>query len=126
MISCPHYDKIESNGALRATSFEKMMKMHCGEYALVIDNWAGIIINGENYKLVKRKGKTGSVSPNGTYTSNPKIGTPGAWTIEIDSNTGTMIRNPVSEIGVLREISNTARFIVQSQMLAPARKFNPQ
>ncbi len=126
MISCPHYDKIESNGALRATSFEKMMKMHCGEYALVIDNWAGIIINGENYKLVKRKGKSGSVAPNGTYTSNAKIGKPGAWTIEIDSNSGAMIRNPVSETGVLGEISKPARFIVQSQMLAPARKFNPQ
>jgi dipeptidase E len=126
MIACPHYDKIESNGALRATSFEKMMKMHSGEYALVIDNWAGIMINGDKYQLVKRQGKSGSVGPNGEYTSNPKIGKPGAWTIEIDPITGFMIRNPVSEKGFIGDISKSPRYIVESQMIKPARKFNPQ
>ncbi len=126
MIACPHYDKIESNGALRATSFEKMMKMHCGEYALVIDNWAGIIINGNSYKLVKRYGKSGSVTPSGKYTSNPKIGKPGAWTISINPNNGETIRTIVPDSGYLSEISKPARFITQSQMLEPARKLKTQ
>jgi dipeptidase E len=126
MIACPHYDKIESNGALRATSFDKMMKMHGGEYALVIDNWAGIIINGNSYKLVKRDGKSGSVTASGKYSSNPKIGKPGAWTISINPKNGETIRTIVPNSGHLSEISKPARFITQSQMLEPARKFNPQ
>jgi dipeptidase E len=126
MISCPHYDKIESNGTLRATSFENMMKMHSGEYGLVIDNWAGIIIDGEKYTLVHRQGKSGSVDSNGHYTTDPKKGKPGSWTISINSENGNLQRSLVPRQGHVNNISKKAKYIVQSQMLSPARKFNPQ
>jgi dipeptidase E len=30
-LVCPHHDRVQSNGVLRATDFEEMMKRHPGE-----------------------------------------------------------------------------------------------
>lgn len=31
-LVCPHYDRVQSNGVLRATDFEEMIKRHPGEH----------------------------------------------------------------------------------------------
>lgn len=31
-LVCPHYDRVQSNGVLRATDFQGMLKRHSGEH----------------------------------------------------------------------------------------------
>ena len=45
-LCCPHYDKIQSNGILRATDFSAMMTRHANERGIGIDHWAALSIEG--------------------------------------------------------------------------------
>jgi len=53
-LCCPHYDKIQSNGILRATDFNDMMTRHVNERGIGIDHWAALSIEG-TYKIEKLK-----------------------------------------------------------------------
>ena len=53
-LCCPHYDKIQSNGILRATDFNAMMTRHVNERGIGIDHWAALSIEG-TYKIEKLK-----------------------------------------------------------------------
>jgi dipeptidase E len=81
-LLCPHYDMTGSNGVHRAVSFTGMLQHHSGEYAVGIDNWAALMIDGENYQVISREGKQGSVGPNGAFSEN-RTGVPGLWKLRI-------------------------------------------
>ena len=124
-LFCPHYDKVEGNGQLRASNFSDIMRLHSGETGIALDNWAALKINGRYYELISRKNKTGSVDQNGNYVSNSKMGRPGGWILETDQMTGRVIRRLLPEKGDISDILIPAKYIVQSQMLPVARKQNP-
>ena len=48
-LVCPHHDKMQSNGLLRARDFNSMLKRHSGERGICIDHWAGLVIDGDDY-----------------------------------------------------------------------------
>jgi len=124
-LFCPHYDKVEGNGQLRASNFSDIMRLHSGETGIALDNWAALKINGRYYEVISRKDKTGSVDKNGNYVSNSKMGRPGGWTLETEPITGRVVRRPLPEKGEISDILIPAKYIVQSQMLPVARKQNP-
>jgi len=39
-LVCPHYDKVQSNGVLRANDFDDMLLRHSSERGVGIDHWA--------------------------------------------------------------------------------------
>jgi len=77
-LVCPHHDKVQSNGALRATDFDRMMLRHPTELGIGIDHWAGLRVQGDTYAVLSIPGKEGSVLPDGKFSSERK-GEPGVW-----------------------------------------------
>jgi len=124
-LFCPHYDKVEGNGQLRATNFSDMMKLHSGETGIALDNWSAMKINGSTYEIISRKGKHGSVGMNSEYVSDSKKGRPGGWRLEVDPITGKIMRTLLPTIGDTSSILTPAKYMVQSQMLSVARMQNP-
>ena len=60
-LVCPHHDKVQSNGILRAIDFDEMLKRHAGETGLAIDHWAALVVDGDRYSVLSVPGKPGSV-----------------------------------------------------------------
>ena len=123
-LFCPHYDKVESNGELRAKSFETMMKMHSGETGICVDNWAALVVDGDRYRVVSRHGKHGSVSSSGGYTDHRSSGTPGAFVVRIGTD-GKQSRSRVPTSGHIGSVAAEPEYVVQSPMLPVARLQNP-
>jgi dipeptidase E len=88
---CPHFDKTQSNGVLRANDFELMLKRHPQERGICIDHFAALIFEDETYRVLSLDGRPGSVLSNGTY-SDTREGVPGVWIKDIiDGNTITTL-----------------------------------
>ena len=51
-LCCPHHDRVQSNGVLRATDFDAMLLRHSGERGIAIDHWAALIIEGSEYRVL--------------------------------------------------------------------------
>lgn len=123
-LFCPHYDVIEGNGVLRATSFTNTLQHHAGETGIAVDNWGALMIEGDTYQVISRKGKTGSVGPDGKFTTNFTQGKPGAWTMTIDAK-GDLQRSLVPIRGQVADLFKAARFVAPSNMLGVASRQNP-
>lgn len=127
-LLCPHYDKIGENGTPRAEDFNGMVRRHPGERAIGVDNWAAIIIDGDQYSVISRNGKSGSVGPDGKFSSNRTLGRPGVWRIHLSniSQHGTVIRELIPETGAMSDLFQPAQFIEPFEgMLKVAREQNP-
>jgi hypothetical protein len=112
-----------SNGVHRAVSFTGMMQHHSGEYAVGIDNWAALVINGDNYNVVSRKGKQGSVGADGTFSEN-RTGHPGIWKLRINDQ-GQLERTLPPLVGRVSDLLSPPKYIAPSQQLSVARAQNP-
>ena len=62
-LVCPHVDKVQSNGTLRAFDFDEMLLRHPGERGIGIDHYAALVVEGNKYSVLKIPGKPGSVLP---------------------------------------------------------------
>jgi len=123
-LFCPHYDVTEGNGVLRATSFTNTLQHHSGETGVAVDNWGALVIDGDSYHVVSRKGKTGSVGLDGKFTTKFSNGKPGAWLMTINA-TGGLQRSLVQAHGPVTDILFPARYISQDNLLGVARLQNP-
>ena len=83
------------------------------------------MIHGDQYTIISRKGKPGSVDANGHFTKDNTKGRPGAWQLEIDQADGSLKRSLVPETGRVSDVLRPARFIAQSEQLPVARGQNP-
>ena len=79
-LLCPHYDVIQSNGVLRASDFAGMLARHAGERGLGLDDWAGLLLDGDDYRVVAPEGRPGSAR-DGRYVDD-RSGQPGLWILE--------------------------------------------
>jgi hypothetical protein len=89
-LCCPHHDRIQSNGVLRAYDMDEMILRHPTEVGICIDHNAAFQINGNEYKVLYPKVSeedvdiidpaflVGSVSPDGTFDPD-RTGLPGCW-----------------------------------------------
>merc|ERR1719201_2788260 len=123
-LCCPHYDMTGSNGVHRSEDFTKLLASHSGEHAIGIDNWAALVIDGENYRVVSRKGYPGSVLPDGSFSVN-RSGLPGMWRLGIDIATGKLQRTLVPAKGLVADLIIKPRWIVEDSQVVVARGQNP-
>ena len=77
-LCCPHHDRIQSNGVLRATDFDQMLLRHPTEVGLCIDHNAAFLIEGDHFRVIFPEGQIGSVLPDETF-SEERLGRPGVW-----------------------------------------------
>lgn len=92
-LVCPHHDRIQSNGVLRAHDFDALLvdqaKIVSGvasmETGIGIDHWAALVVDGEDYSVLSLEGKPGSVlysdqkgQEGATFSAEAK-GVPGIW-----------------------------------------------
>lgn len=123
-LMCPHYDRVQSNGVLRATDFDSMMLKHSQEHGICIDHWAGLIIDGEDYRVVSIDDKDGSVLADGGFSADRK-GTPGLWVTDVVD--GKVERKLAPKKGLVTELMKEPTSpIVEDAEVADCRVANPQ
>ena len=139
-LCCPHHDRIQSNGVLRAYDMDEMILRHPTEVGICIDHNAAFQINGNEYKVLYPKVTTdeedivetiidpvflvGSVSPDGTFDPD-RTGIPGCWIKHIvDGNTvDRMLCPDVGEVSSILVIPETIR--QSTRNLKIAKSENP-
>ena len=77
-LVCPHHDKVQSNGSLRATDFDSMLLRYPNEVGICMDHFSALKIVGDSFRVLSLPDKDGSVLPNGDF-SNDRKGRPGIW-----------------------------------------------
>ena len=111
-IVCPHHDRVQSNGILRAADFDEMLLRHPGEDGVAIDHWAGLVIDGGRYEVFTVPDKEGSVD-----------GRPGVWLKRVVD--GRVASRPATAAGALSELGSAAREVVADGAIAACRAANP-
>jgi dipeptidase E len=85
-LCCPHHDRVQSNGVLRAQDFDGMLARHRGERGVCVDHWAALVIDRGRYAVVAVAGKPGSVvlgeGRDAAPRFEPGAGVPGVWVKE--------------------------------------------
>ena len=89
-LMCPHYDKVQSNGVLRASDFDKMLVAHSGERGIGLDHFCALVTSDGMYTVLSPEGKEGSVLEDGSH-SEERLGRPGLWILEADDD-GNVVR----------------------------------
>ena len=120
-LLCPHYEVTQSNGVLRADAFAAMMARHPGETGLGLDNWAGLLLDGERYEVVGPPGRPGSVL-DGAFVADGS-GLPGVWLAEMDE--GKLRLEAVAPRGPAPDLLRPAREVEPDSLLEVAREENP-
>mmetsp|Transcript_24673 Transcript_24673/g.32132 ORF Transcript_24673/g.32132 Transcript_24673/m.32132 type:complete len:339 (+) Transcript_24673:46-1062(+) len=118
-LMCPHHDQVQSNGVLRATDFEAMLKRHPGEQGICIDHYCALVIDNGKYRVVSLEGKSGSVE-----------GKPGVWLKNVvvtndDEEKKTVIEAKSLSEGNLDDILKEATSIQQDPLVEQCRAENP-
>lgn len=147
-LVCPHHDRIQSNGVLRADDFDEMLlHHHPDEVGLGIDHWAALVVDRAQdvYRVVSLEGKPGSVvyhdsnknsggsagddaDENGIISacgfSASGKGVPGVWLKQVKE--GKVVATVLPSSGKLSDILQPARSISEDyDALAQCRHENP-
>ena len=120
-LCCPHHDRTQSNGVLRAADFDDMLLRHDGEVGIAIDHFAALVVDGEDYRVISIAGREGSVD--GERFSPDRRGRPGMWKkTVVDGNVQAAV---VPAVGKVRDLLRPAAAIVEDPRLAAVRAANP-
>lgn len=133
-LLCPHFDRVQSNGVLRATDFASMLTRHPGETGLAIDHFAALVIQDGQYEVLSLRDKPGSVMDDGSC--QPGHGRPGAWlhpaiegmdvaTADASGITSARLGRALPARGLLTDILKPARKIQPDLRVEIAREENP-
>jgi len=121
-LVCPHHDKVQSNGVLRAKDFDAMLRRHPGERGICIDHWAALVVDGESFRTISLPGKPGSVL-NAQFVEDAS-GAPGVW-IKTISPQGEVTAELCPPAGKLPQILAPAKNIVPDLRVDKCRAENP-
>jgi dipeptidase E len=121
-LLCPHFGSTQSNGVLRASDFADMLLRHRDEAGLGLDDWAGLLVDGDGYRVVHAEGRPGSVGDAGFVTGDS--GVPGLWLHRVVD--GRVERAPAAIEGRLADIAPFAPAIVDDPLVEVARAENRQ
>ena len=121
-LVCPHNDKIQSNGVLRATDFDQMLLRHNGEVGIGIDHWAALQVQGDVFTVVSIPDKEGSVLANGEFSPD-RQGKPGIWIKRVQN--GRVVCRLCPSSGKLSDILSRATEIVLDPREEDCRQQNP-
>mmetsp|Transcript_26086 Transcript_26086/g.36785 ORF Transcript_26086/g.36785 Transcript_26086/m.36785 type:complete len:348 (-) Transcript_26086:2085-3128(-) len=121
-LICPHHDKIQSNGVLRADDFDSMLLRHPTELGICIDHYAALEVRGNRYRVIAVEGKGGSVLPDQTFSRGGK-GVPGIWLkMVIDREVQRML---CPQEGNIEGLLHKPRTVVRDHRVDICRKENP-
>jgi dipeptidase E len=121
-IFCPHHDRVQSNGVLRALDFDEMLLRHRGERGIALDHFAAIVIDSGKYSLFRVEGKSGS----DVGTDSPCFdcgGLPGLWIKFVDDSGRIRVRR--MEKGPLEELLAPAKWISFDPLVETCSLENP-
>lgn len=133
-LVCPHHDRIQSNGLLRADDFDQMLLEHPGELGIGIDHWAALVVNDDDYRVISLEGKSGSVHPNGIDFCNPNgkndnedvCGVPGIWIKQVSQGGKTVDSKVCPKEGKIKDLLRIASEIVEDKEdIKRCREENP-
>ena len=122
-IVCPHHDKIQSNGVLRAIDFDTMLLDHPNEVGIGIDHWAALEVNQGRFRVVSLEGKEGSVLPDKTLSPERK-GVPGVWLKEVGED-GRVYSKLCPESGFISDLIRVPVEINHDPRVEVCRELNP-
>jgi dipeptidase E len=120
-LLCPHFEMTQSNGVPRASDFEAMLLRHAGESGIGLDNWAGLLVEGDRYEVVRSEGREGSVRA-GRFVDDGS-GVPGLWALDVIG--GRVTSRPAPATGRLDEIMRPARARIADPLVEVCRAENP-
>jgi dipeptidase E len=120
-LLCPHYEATQSNGLARAADFRAMLLRHSGELGLGLDEFAGLFVDGDRYRVVRAEGRSGSVR--GDRFVADRSGLPGLWLHEVID--GRVSSRLAPNEGRLADILRPARSIDGDPLVASCRAKNP-
>ena len=123
-LCCPHYDKVQSNGILRALDFDAMMLRHSGEMGLGIDHWSALKIDGDHYSVLSPEDKVGSVMADGSF-SPTRQGKPGIWQLTVNAADNSVVRTLVPPRGLVNDLLRVATTMVDDPRIETIRTQNP-
>lgn len=132
-LMCPHHDRVQSNGVLRANDFDEMMLKHPGEVGIGLDHWAALVAEGDdNYSVLSLEGKPGSVlyGADGAPSFSPEAkGVPGIWikrVVEKEDGSKTVESRLCPPKGKLSDILKPASEILEdTEDMQRCRRDNP-
>ncbi len=119
-LCCPHHDRTQSNGILRAVDFDAMLLRHAGETGLGIDHFADLVVDGESYRVISIADRPGSVD--GTRFCPDRGGVPGIWKKTVVD--GKVQAAVVQAAGKISDLLRQADVIVEDARVAAARAAN--
>ena len=112
-LCCPHHDRVQSNGILRAADFDEMLLRHPTEVGICIDHNAAFLIHGSDFRVLFPEGTEGSVMPDGTF-SEQRLGRPGVWIKEVLQDEVTVSSRLCPESGKLSNLLRIPEEILHS------------
>ena len=123
-LCCPHHDRTQSNGVLRSTDFDAMLRRHPGELGVCIDHHAALVVDGSgNYEVLTLAGKEGSRVEGGDAPDFSGAGSPAIWLKRVVDDAVAATLLPAR--GRLADVLEPATTIVEDPRVAAARGENP-
>jgi dipeptidase E len=124
-LVCPHHDRVQSNGVLRAHDFDQMLLRHPGELGIGIDHWAALVVEGERYRVLSLEGKGGSVQNGVDFCADADAdGVPGIWIKEVKD--GKVHARICPHEGTVEDLLRvTAEIIEDKGAVERCRRANP-
>lgn len=124
-LCCPHYDQV-TNGKPNAAGFDEMMLRHPGERGICMDNFAALVVDGDDYHVVScTTGKKGTARPEDGSFSPDVEGRPAAWVVQVRGD-GKVTRTLVPPKGKFSDVFQKAEDITPDPGVPAARRRNPQ
>eukprot|EP00008_Paramoeba_atlantica_P009973 CAMPEP_0201480066 /NCGR_PEP_ID=MMETSP0151_2-20130828/4644_1 /ASSEMBLY_ACC=CAM_ASM_000257 /TAXON_ID=200890 /ORGANISM="Paramoeba atlantica, Strain 621/1 / CCAP 1560/9" /LENGTH=317 /DNA_ID=CAMNT_0047861817 /DNA_START=85 /DNA_END=1038 /DNA_ORIENTATION=- len=120
-LVCPHHDKVQSNGVLRADDFDQMMLRHPKERGICIDHWAALSVQKGEYEVISLEGREGSVGE-GTFQRD-RSGKPGVWIKRVIDGVVQASICPMK--GKLEDILEATQQITEDPRIHECRQKNP-
>ena len=124
-LMCPHHDRTQSNGVLRATDFDAMLLRHRGERGICVDHFAALVVEDDAYSVFALEGKPGSIVAGAEGPDFSGDGAPGIWLKAVAADGGAIEATVVPAAGRLADILAPASAIVEDARITVARAENP-
>jgi len=120
-LACPHHDRTQSNGVLRATDFEGMLRRSPGERGVAIDHFAALCIDGDGYEVLALEGQPGSDN-GGPEPDFSGAGAPALWLYEVEGD--AVKKSLAPKRGRLDSLLRPATAVVEDPRISTAREEN--
>ena len=122
-LCCPHHDRTQSNGVLRAVDFDGMLRRHDGETGVCIDHFAALVVDGADYSILSLEGKPGTALAGHEAPDFSGTGAPWIWLKRVEGD--AIVATRLEPRGRLADALKPATAIVEDPRVEAARAANP-